>query len=530
MSAFEERHVCGYKMGKTLGKGMSGKVKHGIRLSDGTEVALKFIDRASLQAKQMEMLSREVQAMKLLSHPNILTLQQVEEEVAYPKKRGGFRSCVMLVLELSSGGELFDYLMHTGPFDEVLARTYFRSLIAALELCHSQAICHRDIKPENLLVSADFSLKLADFGLASVNTDVNTLCSTECGTRSYMSPEVMKRAPYDGTKADIWSAGVVLFILISGFPPFQVAGGNDWWYRACAAGRHDKFWMAHLRTCPKFPPQAQELLNGIFTVDPNKRLTIDEIWEYPWMQGPVLNDVQLHDIMTQRTTVTLQEKEKEMRAAAIEKARAGGQTFDPYAANTYRSISSSSNPMESGGGGSTMSLSGASFLLQPNQVNQALETVSEQFKILGASSVKLKENPTLLKATFPNAIFVTSDVTVNGEKEVNDLEEMPSQPPTLAPIMQEDGMMASEKVEGFLHLEMEMASDILDQSSNSVIGHQVNVKKIGGSQVLFNELMKNNLENILSEYILKNEQGGGSSQKQETESILDNTAAEDDVF
>jgi serine/threonine protein kinase len=192
-------------------------------------------------------------------------------------------------------------------------------------------------------VSSNFVLKLADFGLASVNTDATTLCSTECGTRfvaaifrffflfffslslfqvqfipivicllyfalkskyiitfnvchmyiyivcvynqrSYMSPEVMLRKPYDGAKADIWSAGVVLFILISGFPPFQVAGGNDWWYRACNAGRHDKFWMAHLRTCPNFPPLAQELLNGIFTVDPAKRISIDEIWEYPWMQ------------------------------------------------------------------------------------------------------------------------------------------------------------------------------------------------------------------------------------------------------
>jgi serine/threonine protein kinase len=428
----------------------------------------------------------------------------------------------MLVLELSAGGELFDYLMHTGPFDDVLARTYFRSMIAALELCHSQGIFHRDIKPENLLVSSDYTLKLADFGLASVNTDVNTLCSTECGTRSYMSPEVMKRVPYDGSKADIWSAGVVLFILISGFPPFQVAGGNDWWYRACAAGRHDKFWMAHLRTCPKFPPQAQELLNGIFTVDPSKRVSIDEIWEYPWMQGPVLSEQELQQIMNRRTTVTMAEKEKELRAAAAAKAQASGQTFDPYAANTYRSIQSES-PSKEGAGTkeegageksnllSPPSLASSSFLVNSNMIGQAFEALSSHFTTLGATSVKL--NGQILKASFPHRTIATCSSPVEGGVQGEDFdneEDMPALPPSLSLL----------DAEGVLHVEVSCVEVLADD--RTPLGHRMDVKKIGGSQALFTDFVSTNVAPIISttsQYALT------TDSKQEA--VIENDASED---
>lgn len=83
------------------------------------------------------------------------------------------------------------------------------------------------------------------------------MCYTECGTRSYMAPEVLAKQPYDGAQADLWSAGVVLFIMLAGNPPFQMAVSTDWWFRAVSSGRHDRFWAAHLRGCPDFPPLAQ---------------------------------------------------------------------------------------------------------------------------------------------------------------------------------------------------------------------------------------------------------------------------------
>ena len=258
LTNFDEvpRQVLGtYELGRTLGKGMSGKVKLGRRISDGKEFALKFINTKNMTPRQWEMLDREIKAMEKLSHPNILNLVQYDMAVAYPRLRDkGFVQMPLLVLELSGGGELFDFLMETGALEENIARTYFKQLLATLELCHSKGVYHRDLKPENLLLEAGtFQLKLADFGLASVKTDPETLCATECGTKSYMSPEVMQRAPYDGAAADVWSAGVVLFIMLAGNPPFEQAAGRDWWYRACKAGRHDKFWQAHLRNAPHFP-------------------------------------------------------------------------------------------------------------------------------------------------------------------------------------------------------------------------------------------------------------------------------------
>ena len=253
------RVVLGYQLGRTLGKGMSGKVKLGTRLSDGKTFALKFINTENMTPRSWEMLDREIKAMEKLNHPNILNLVQHDMRVQYPRLRNkGFVEMPMLVLELSEGGELFEFLMETGYLEEEVARTYFKQLLACLELCHSKGVYHRDLKPENLLLAGDsYTLKLADFGLAALQGasggDQSSLVATECGTKSYMAPEVMKRAPYDGSAADVWSAGVVLFIMLAGNPPFEQAAGRDWWYRACKAGRHDKFWQAHLRNAPHFP-------------------------------------------------------------------------------------------------------------------------------------------------------------------------------------------------------------------------------------------------------------------------------------
>jgi len=338
MATTQERTINGYAIGKTLGTGMSAKVKLATRLSTGEQVALKLINRSELGARQREMLEREINAMQMLDHPNILNLQDFVPEAQYPRKNGGFRDVVMLALELGNGGELFDYLIHTGAFSEVVARTYFRQLLSALEVCHARGIFHRDLKPENLLLDAQFQLKLADFGLAAVSVDEN-LCVTECGTRSYMAPEVMSRRPYDGAKADIWSAGVVLFIMLAGNPPFAQAAGNDWWFNAVRQGRYDRFWAAHLRTAKDFPKMAQEFLNNIFVASPENRATIDELWEHPWMQGAVLQPTELAEAMAAKNRLVVAKKERELRAAKAQKARETakrGDHYNPFARSANR--------------------------------------------------------------------------------------------------------------------------------------------------------------------------------------------------
>jgi len=430
MSAFaatppqDVRVIGEFAIGKTLGSGMSAKVKLGTHLSTGEQVALKLIDRTKLTPRQVEMLEREIQAMQAVQHPNTLLLRHVEWVAQYPKKRGGFREVVLLVLELGTGGELFDYLMYTGPLGEQVARSYFRQLLSALEVCHSQGVYHRDLKPENLLLDGSFQLKLADFGLAAINCD-DHLCATECGTRSYMAPEVMSRQSYDGAKADIWSSGVVLFIMLAGNPPFAQAGGNDWWFTAIRHSRYDKFWMAHLRSAPDFPKLAQEFLNRIFVADSANRASIDELWQHPWLQGAVLQPHELGAAMEQKRQTVQRTKERELAAAkakkAREKARAGaarGGAYDPFGQQVMRG---GPKPPIAGP-------SGLTYFYSHVDPEVALKRLAKAFGDLQAAPVSVKDEDFKVKATLPretgplSVVARVLSVDEEGELLILDLE------------------------------------------------------------------------------------------------------------
>jgi serine/threonine protein kinase len=320
---------------------MSAKVKMGRDQNTGEQVALKLIDKSKTNERQLAQLYREVDAMKSLYHPNILNLKYMDMNAVYPKKNGTTRNVMLLVLELAAGGELFDFMMYTGAFQETIARTYFYQLMSALKCCHDHHIYHRDIKPENLLLDSHFQLKVADFGLSSVQERDGVTLQTECGTRSYMAPEVIAGQGYDGSKADIWSAGVVLFIMLAGNPPFQMANRRDWWFNAISLGRHDRFWAAHLRTCPHFPEAAQTLLNRVFVAEPTSRASIEDILQDPWMTADKMSNEELYEELNRRKQRVDTEKAREREAAKAKKAqqaRAGaGRTFDTFARNTARS-------------------------------------------------------------------------------------------------------------------------------------------------------------------------------------------------
>lgn len=274
-----KRMLRQYQVEHTLGSGLQGKVKLGVDAQTQQRVALKIMDCAKLNRKAMVNVYREVEAMSRVAHPNVLRLLAVHDELEYTKKDGSSKKVILIVLELATGGELFDFMMYTGCFSESVARAYFQQLVAGLDECHAQGVFHRDVKPENLLLDENFALKIADFGLSGLREGDNGGTAelyTQCGTRSYMSPEVLSCLPYEGAPADVWSAGVVLFIMLAGFPPFQIATSQDWWFRACAAKQYQAFWAAHARSA-SFSPGAMSLMSRIFRVDPQERITLDEI-------------------------------------------------------------------------------------------------------------------------------------------------------------------------------------------------------------------------------------------------------------
>nr|CCA26008.1 CBLinteracting serine/threonineprotein kinase putati [Albugo laibachii Nc14] len=307
-----------YIVRHTLGSGLQGKVKLGIDVETRQMVALKIIDGKTWNRKSLTNISREIEAMSRINHPNVLKLIEVFDNLKYWKKNGSYRDVVLIVLELANGGELFAYMMYTGAFSENVARIYFLQLINGLDACHSTGVYHRDIKPENLLLDENFQLKIADFGLsnfAELTADgvgKNTLNDlyTQCGTKSYMSPEILAGVPYDGGAADVWSAGVVLFIMLAAFPPFQTATQQDWWFRSIAADRYDAFWDAHARYA-NFSEEAKDLLSRVFKSDPKMRITIAEIKKHPWCtKAFVINENTCADLLRRKHQVE-EEKRRE---------------------------------------------------------------------------------------------------------------------------------------------------------------------------------------------------------------------------
>ncbi|XP_031799453.1 serine/threonine-protein kinase BRSK2 [Sarcophilus harrisii] len=247
------QYVGPYRLEKTLGKGQTGLVKLGVHCVTCQKVAIKIVNREKLSESVLMKVEREIAILKLIEHPHVLKLHDVYENKKY----------LYLVLEHVSGGELFDYLVKKGRLTPKEARKFFRQIISALDFCHSHSICHRDLKPENLLLDERNNIRIADFGMASLQVG-DSLLETSCGSPHYACPEVIRGEKYDGRKADVWSCGVILFALLVGALPFD----DDNLRQLLEKVKRGVFHMPHF-----IPPDCQNLLRGMIEVDASKRLT-----------------------------------------------------------------------------------------------------------------------------------------------------------------------------------------------------------------------------------------------------------------
>jgi len=313
------RKLGPYIIKETLGEGGFSKVKLGVHEKSGEKVALKIL-KNKLTKTVRKQVEREINAMTKLDHPNVLKMKHVDWECPYTKKSGKKVNVILVVLELATGGELFEFLSFTGFFEEAIARTYFHQLIAGVEYCHSKGVAHRDLKPENLLLDEEFTLKLADFGFSNV-VSASKLMTTECGTPGYMAPEMLnlkasKAAGYDAMKVDIWAIGVILFIMLAGFPPFQKPSPSDWWFNKLTTNKHALFWQAHSRTA-YFSEQTKDFINKILNPNPEKRISLAEMKKHPWWKGPTITYAALVAELNRRKNtvdrVKTQEKERKKK-------------------------------------------------------------------------------------------------------------------------------------------------------------------------------------------------------------------------
>ncbi|CAL5351602.1 hypothetical protein CsSME_00039007 [Camellia sinensis var. sinensis] len=256
-----------YELGKLLGQGTFAKVHHARNLKTGMSVAIKIIDKEKvLKVGLVDQIKREISIMGMVRHPNIVQLYEVMAS----------KTKIYFVMEYVRGGELFNKLSK-GKLKEDAARKLFQQLISAVDFCHSRGVYHRDLKPENLLLDEDGNLKVSDFGLSALceSKRQDGLLHTTCGTPAYVAPEVINRKGYDGSKADIWSCGVILYVLLAGNLPFHDSNLMEM-YR--------KIGKAEFK-CPNwFAPEVRRLLSKILDPNPNTRISIPKIMESYWFR------------------------------------------------------------------------------------------------------------------------------------------------------------------------------------------------------------------------------------------------------
>ncbi|KAK6457027.1 uncharacterized protein RJT20DRAFT_36625 [Scheffersomyces xylosifermentans] len=265
-----------WKLGRTLGRGSTGRVRLAKNINTGKLAAVKIVPKSNFKKLENPKykrssvpgkdslpygIEREIIIMKLMSHPNIMGLYDVWEN----------KNDLYLILEYIEGGELFDYLIKRGKLQEFEAINYFKQIIHGIGYLHQFNICHRDLKPENLLLDFNKNIKIADFGMAALEVR-EKLLETSCGSPHYASPEIVAGKNYHGAPSDIWSCGIILFALLTGHLPFD----DENIRKLLLKVQNGKFIMPH-----ELSWEAKDLITRMLRVNPDERITIDQILTHP---------------------------------------------------------------------------------------------------------------------------------------------------------------------------------------------------------------------------------------------------------
>ncbi|XP_015589611.1 calcium/calmodulin-dependent protein kinase type II alpha chain isoform X31 [Cephus cinctus] len=259
-----------YDLKEELGKGAFSVVRRCVQKSSGLEFAAKIINTKKLSTRDFQKLEREARICRKLQHPNIVRLHDSIQEESFH----------YLVFDLVTGGELFEDIVAREFYSEADASHCIQQILESVHHCHHNGVVHRDLKPENLLLASKAkgaAVKLADFGLAIEVQSEQQAWFGFAGTPGYLSPEVLKKEPY-GKPVDIWACGVILYILLVGYPPFWDEDQHRL-YSQIKTGSYDY-------PSPEWDtvtPEAKNLINQMLTVNPGKRITASEALKHPWI-------------------------------------------------------------------------------------------------------------------------------------------------------------------------------------------------------------------------------------------------------
>ncbi|XP_042513904.1 CBL-interacting protein kinase 1-like isoform X1 [Macadamia integrifolia] len=257
-----------YELGRTLGEGNFGKVKYARHLDSGQGFAVKILDKKRiLDLKISDQIKREIGSLKLLKHPNVVRLHEVLAS----------KTKICMVLEYVNGGELFDRIASKGKLSEAEGRRLFHQLIDGVSYCHDKGVFHRDLKPENVLVDVKGNIKISDFGLSALPQHFRDdgLLHTTCGSPNYVAPEVLTNRGYDGATSDLWSCGVILYVILTGYLPFDDRN---------LAVLYQKIFKGAVQIPEWLSPGVKNLIKRILEPNPCTRISIAEIKIDDWFK------------------------------------------------------------------------------------------------------------------------------------------------------------------------------------------------------------------------------------------------------
>nr|XP_015223738.1 PREDICTED: SNF-related serine/threonine-protein kinase-like [Lepisosteus oculatus] len=266
-SGYEGKIAGLYDLDRTLGKGHFAVVKLARHVFTGELVAVKVIDKTKLDSLAAGHLLQEVRCMKLVQHPNVVRLYEVIDT----------QTKLYLILELGDGGDMYDYILrHEGGVSEAQAKVHFAQIVRAISYCHRLHVVHRDLKPENVVFfRQQGTVKLTDFGFSN-HFQPGTMLMTSCGSLAYSAPEILLGEEYDAPAVDIWSLGVILYMLVCGQPPFQEANDSETLI---------KIMDCQYSVPPHVSEECRDLISHMLQRDPEKRASLQQIEGHPWLRG-----------------------------------------------------------------------------------------------------------------------------------------------------------------------------------------------------------------------------------------------------
>ena len=291
-----------YKYGRLIGQGAFGKVNIGLNILSGRVVAIKSFNKEKLRlnSENMKKIMHETNLMQKLNHPNITKILETFEDQKY----------FLIVMEYINGGNLFSFIKKRRKLSEKISKFLFKQIILGIKHIHSKNIVHRDIKLENVLIDLNNRVKICDFGISVTLKSENELLYDQCGTPMYMAPEIIlcsKKNGYKGFPVDIWSSGIALYIMLSGTLPFNFKkakknkingnslnldnNNNNEISLSSNSNNNNNFELQYSivnkspKHIEKISDEARDLLHGLLNKDPEKRLTIEQILNHPWLKS-----------------------------------------------------------------------------------------------------------------------------------------------------------------------------------------------------------------------------------------------------